>query len=252
MTLEDILDPISLKTFFTDYWGKQHLILKPDGYHYNIQKFKDIFTFDHLTRYINRYPDVKSLQILDYDNSGTRWCLDKHKQLGQPYFDKKQIVDLWESGKTIVVPFCEYEDKKLVNLCFEFEKYFSRSQVNVYASPCKNSKSFPIHTDNTENFLFHTYGKTKWTLYKEFAGKKPKTILEEIILEEGDLLYIPRHQYHKVETIEPRILFSIHFHNKDNQSLDRFRITSNEENYRDKWFNLNPTKVQGNFYVSND
>ena len=44
MTLEDILDPISLKTFFTDYWGKQHLILKPDGYHYNIQKFKDIFT----------------------------------------------------------------------------------------------------------------------------------------------------------------------------------------------------------------
>lgn len=242
MTLQDILEPITVKAFFTDYWRKQHLVLKPN-------KFKDLFTFDHLTKYINRYPHVKSLQVLDYDNYGTRWCLDKHKQLGQPHFNKDQIVDLWKNGKTIVIPFSEYENKKLVDLCFAFENYFGQGQANVYASPCANSKSFPAHTDNTENFLFHTYGKTKWTIYKEFAGKQPKTILEQFVLKAGDILYIPKNQYHKVETIGPRILCSVHFHNKDNQSLDKFIITDADSNCRSKWFDLDPTKIQGDNHV---
>ena len=231
MTLEEILDPVTLKEFFTVYWRKKHLILKRD-------KFKDIFTFNHLSRYINRFPEVGHLKVLDYDGYGTQWCKNKIKQFQHPYFSKEQIVDLWKKGKTIVVPFCEREDKKLLDICFEFERYFGQGQVNVYASPCKNSKSFPPHSDLTENFLFHTYGQTKWTLYKEFTGKAPKTVLEEVILDAGDLLYIPKHQYHKVDTIGPRILCSIHFENKVNQSLANFIITNNEQNPRTKWINM--------------
>jgi ribosomal protein L16 Arg81 hydroxylase len=240
MKLEDILDPISVSVFFKEYWGKKHLIIRRN-------KFKDIYTFDDFTKYINRYPNIKGLQIIDYDNFGTRWCKNKRVELQQPNLNKEQIVKLWKDGKTMVVPTCEYENKELLDICFEFERYFGWGSANVYASPSAGSKSFPTHNDRTENFLFHTYGETKWTMYKEF---KDNEILEEFILEAGDLLYIPQYKFHKVETIGPRMLCSIHFNNKKNQRLDKFIVTSDKANNRDKWFDLSPEQVLGGTHGS--
>ena len=153
---------------------------------------------------------------------------------------KDEIYKLWKDGKTFVLALMEYEKPELVDVCFELERYFGNGCCNVYASPQANSKSFPVHADSTENFLFHTEGRTKWTMYKEFKPMKPKTILDEFVLDEGDLLYIPTYQYHKVETIGPRMLISAHFYNKKNQTLDNFKITSNKENKRRKNYNWVP------------
>jgi len=244
ITLEEILDPVGKSLFFSKYWGKKHLILRRN-------KFKDLYTWEDLSSHVNKYPHIKGLQILDYDDKGDRWCLDKHKALKQPFFKKSKIVDLWWKGKSIVIPFAEYSSKKLVDMCFEFERYFGHGQCNVYASPSKGSKSFPAHCDKTENFLFHQEGKVKWTIYKEFAPDKPKTIIDEFVLDAGDLLYIPQYQFHKVDTVGPRILCSIHFKNKKEQSLDKFKITSIKQNVREKWWNLNPTVTKTKKVVIN-
>jgi ribosomal protein L16 Arg81 hydroxylase len=231
-TIQEILDPISVNVFFKEYWQKKHLVIRRN-------KYKGLFTFNMLGDYLNQYPDVKSLQILDYDDNDTRWCLDKvkKKKIDQPMLSKQQVFDLWKKGKSLVIPFAEYQKKALVDICFELERYFSHGQVNVYASPKADSKSFPAHQDGTENFLFHTEGKVKWTLYKDFDNKE---VLDQFTLEAGDLLYIPIGIYHKVETVGPRILLSIHFKNKKNQTLDNFKITSNNENNRRKWYNWLP------------
>tara|TARA_Y100001972_G_scaffold103917_1_gene130542 strand:+ start:428 stop:1237 length:810 start_codon:yes stop_codon:yes gene_type:complete len=239
ITIEQILEPIGASNFFKNYWGKKHLVIRRN-------KFKDLFTWDDFNNCINKYPYMKGLQIINYCKDGDgRWCLDKVRQgkLKLPMLSKEKLYDQWrKQGKTFVIPFSEYEKEILVNICFEFEKYFGHGQANIYASPKANSKSFPAHADSTENFLFHTEGKTKWTIYKEVAPGPPKTIIGEYILEPGDLLYIPQYQYHKVETIGPRILISIHFKNKDQQSLDKFKITSNKDNNRTPWYNWSPYK----------
>lgn len=231
--IEEILDPITPNTFFKEYWHKKHLVLRRN-------KFKDLYTFKDLDVFMNKYPHLRGLQILDYDNKDTRWCLDKVRsgKLKLPMLTKQTVYDLWKQGKSFVIPFAEYENKKMVDICFEFENYFGNGQANVYASPKAGSKSFPAHSDGTENFLFHQHGKVKWTIYKEFAPDKPKEILDEFILEAGDLLYIPTGQYHKVDTIGPRILISIHFRDKENQSLKQFKIGG--ENKRNKWYNWLP------------
>ena len=230
--IEDILDPISVKNFFQNYWQKKHLVIRRN-------KFKDLFTFKMLDGYLNKYPHVRSLQILDYDDKDTRWCLDKvkRKKIDQPMLSKQQVFDLWKKGKSFVIPFADYEHKPLVDICFELERYFSYGQCNIYASPKAGSKSFPPHKDGTENFLFHTEGQVKWTLYKDFDNKE---ILEEITLEAGDLLYIPIGMWHKVDAPGPRMLISIHFKNKKNQSLDKFHISSHEDNKRKRWYNWLP------------
>ena len=236
ITLEDILDPISPKVFFSEYWGKKHLIIRRN-------KFKDLFTWADFSHYMNQYPAMKGMQILDYRKEGDgRWCLDKVRkgQLKLPKLSKRDVYHQWNNGKSIVLPFAEYQNKDMVDICHEFERYFRNGQSNIYCSPRANSKSFPAHSDQTENFLFHTEGKVKWTIYKEFAPAKPNEILEEVILEAGDFLYIPQYQYHKVDTVGPRILISVHFANKDKQCLSNFKIGKLGDTNRSKWYNWTP------------
>jgi mannose-6-phosphate isomerase-like protein (cupin superfamily) len=237
ITLDNILDPINPKIFFMEYWNKKHLILRRN-------KFKSLYTWADFDKYLNQYPGIKGLQIVNQHPDHEKWCLDKVRtgKLKLPMLSKQEVYDEWNKGKTFVIPFAEYQKKELVDICFEFEKYFEAGQANVYCSPKAESKSFPAHSDNTENFLFHTEGKVKWKIYKEFAPNKPKEILDEFILEAGDLLYIPQYQYHEVETIGPRILISVHFRNKPKQSLDHFKITPMEKNRRKKWYNWIPER----------
>ena len=74
----------------------------------------------------------------------------------------------------------------------------------------------------------------------------PGFFIDEFILTPGDLLYIPSYQYHKVDTIGPRILISIHFKNKKEQSLDKFKITTINQNNRPKWYDWSPVKQKIN------
>jgi len=237
ITIEEILDPISPKVFFTEYWNKKHLIIRRN-------KFKDLFTWDDFNKCMNLYPDLKGLQILNYRLDGDgRWCLDKVRKgtLKLPMLNKDTVYKLWKEGKSLALPFAEYQKKEIVDICNEFEKYFHKGQANVYASPRAGSKSFPAHADNTENFLFQQEGKQKWTIYKEFAPGKPKEILEEFVLEAGDLLYIPQYQFHKVDTIGPRLMISIHFTNKPKQSLDNFTVSPLGKSKRTQWYNWTPS-----------
>ena len=80
-------------------------------------------------------------------------------------------------------------------------------------------------------------------MYEGFAPDKKGKVIEEFVLEKGDLLYIPQFQYHEVETIGPRILISVHFHNKDRQSLKNFKVTTYKENKRKKWYDWTPDGV---------
>ena len=236
ITIDEILDPISPKLFFKEYWNKKHLVIRRN-------KFKNLYTWQDFDKYLNQYPGIKGLQIVDY-NGHEKWCLDKVQkgELKLPMLSKQEVNDEWKKGKTFVLPFSEYQKKELVDICFELERYFERGQANVYCSPKSESKSFPAHSDNTENFLFHTEGKVKWKIYKEFAPQKPKEILDEFTLEAGDLLYIPQYQFHKVVAIEPRILISVHFSNKPKQSLSGFKVTPISKNKRKKWYDWTPER----------
>jgi len=240
ITIEDILDPISPKTFFNEYWGKKHLIIRRN-------KFRDLYTWKDFNKHMNLYPDIKGLQILNYRLDGDgRWCLDKIRKgkLKLPMLSKKRIHELWKGGKSIGLPFSENQKEELVDICNELERYFGYGQVNIYASPREGSKSFPAHVDSTENFLFHQEGKQKWIIYKEFAPNKAKEVLEEFVLEAGDLLYIPSWQYHKVDTLCSRLMLSIHFKNKQGQSLDNFKISSIKESGRSQWLDWNPEDIK--------
>ena len=49
VSIEEILDPVGVKNFFKNYWGKKHLVIRRN-------KFKNLFNFKDLSNYLNRYP----------------------------------------------------------------------------------------------------------------------------------------------------------------------------------------------------
>jgi ribosomal protein L16 Arg81 hydroxylase len=175
ITIEQILDPITPRKFFKEYWNKKHLVIRRNS-------FKNLYTWNHFSNYLNQYPKINNLQIIDYNDKNDRWCLDKIRkgELKAPMISKQKVYDLFKNkNKTIVIPFAEYQNKALVDVCFTLERFFGSGQSNVYISPSAKSKSFPAHADSTENFLFHTEGRVKWKIYEEFAPGKPKNVIDE-------------------------------------------------------------------------
>ena len=264
ITIKDLLDPISAEVFFRKYWGKKHLSIRRN-------KFKNLFRWNDFNQYMNRYPAVKHLQIINQSDGEEllsdlskslskslkkdgRWCHDKVTKgiLKAPKLKKVQVYELWKEGKTIVIPMCDYEKKDLVDICHEFEKYFGKGSVNAYASPIAQSKSFPPHADGTENFVFHQEGRTKWKIFEGFSPNKPGKVIDEFILEAGDLLYIPQYQYHEATPLGPRILLSIHFQNKPHQTLNKFAVTKKGNSARDDWYDWKPERYYKNDKIIKD
>ena len=57
ITLDDILDPISPKVFFSEYWGKKHLIIRRN-------KFKNLFTWNDFNNCLNaRTKDIIRINL---------------------------------------------------------------------------------------------------------------------------------------------------------------------------------------------
>jgi mannose-6-phosphate isomerase-like protein (cupin superfamily) len=62
-----------------------------------------------------------------------------------------------------------------------------------------------IHFDQSHNFFIQGQGKTLWKIYND------KELFKEYIVEEGDLVYIPKNLMHSVESLCPRFAVSLIF-----------------------------------------
>ena len=242
LSLDKLLHPIGLERFLKEYKGKKHFVIKSEE---NI--FKNHFSWEELDNYLNQYKiqswdRTPQLQVVMPD--GSRWC----KKKSPDKKSREELLRLWRDGSSFIITLSEFLNKTMWNQTREFEKHYGIGQANIYCSNQKDAKCFPIHADSTDNFLFHVSGKIRWYMYEEFAEEdkrmRPKSHtpkLKEIIeLDDGDLLYIPTRQYHKVDTLSPRISISFHF-----QEPYGGIKSHSETGKRNKWYNWEPGEIYG-------
>lgn len=70
--------------------------------------------------------------------------------------------------------------------------------VHVYVS-YKDGKSFKKHNDQAINYIIQCQGKSRWIVENSF----------DVILDKGDLIYIPYEWYHQCIPLTKRISISI-------------------------------------------
>ena len=127
--------------------------------------------------------------------------------------DAAQVKALLRRGAAIVLNDIETLTPGIADVCNALEARFrGRAQANLYCS-WEAHQAFDVHFDTHEVFAAHIEGEKVWRVYegrvdhpiahpaykqlpREYHEKHRGKVLMEVTLRPGDLLYIPRGQYH--------------------------------------------------------
>ena len=211
MNKNNFIEPLDNK-FFSNNFGKKYV---------------------HKKNFINDPNSVVSLEILDdmlsksniWNNKNFKMMLDQktlnyndYSSLSidvtgsnnRPDVDKVQI--LVSKGASIILNDIEKYNTKLLKISDELQRLTQgRCQGNLYFSMASH-KAFGPHFDLHDVFAFHFEGEKVWNIYENIEDspinhpvfkisseeriKRAGKLVDQVTLRSGDLLYIPRGQYH--------------------------------------------------------
>lgn len=214
-TFADLIAPISEAEFFADYHDRKPLHIPapaPD-------KLDDVMNWDALSEILNMtaiwspsnlklYLDTEAVPVEKY----CRPAIDRNNQQSmQPDADK---VKSWlRRGASIVANDIDTLTPGLIAATDALERRLgAKVQSNLYCS-WETHQAFPTHFDTHEVFALHVAGEKVWNIYEgrlenpiandafknvddAFNEKHRGELKDVITLRPGDVLYIPRGQYH--------------------------------------------------------
>jgi hypothetical protein len=138
------------------------------------------------------------------------------------YQDKNFILDKLKDGATFCIFKYINPNARTFRLFEEVCDYYTDKSVDfhLYGSITETSKSFPAHNDLATNFIVQLEGQCEWVIYNETASYEeaynyfilPEDKLTEetrVIVNPGDILYIPSGKYHKCIPLGKRLSLSI-------------------------------------------
>lgn len=212
MSKEIFKEPLGNNHFFSNNFRKKYL---------------------HKREFINDANSVVSLEILDdmlsksniWNNKNFKMMLDQ-KTLNFNDFsslsiditgsnnrpDVDKVQKLVSKGASIILNDIEKYNTNLLKISDELQRLTQgRCQGNLYFSMASH-KAFGPHFDLHDVFAFHFEGEKLWNIYENIEDspinhhffhisseeriKRAGKLVEQVTLKPGDLLYIPRGQYH--------------------------------------------------------
>ena len=211
MSKEIFKEPLD-NNFFSNNFGKKYI---------------------HKREFINNANSVVSLEILDdmlsksniWNNKNFKMMLDQKTLNFNDYSslsiditgsnnrpDVDKVQRLVSKGASIILNDIEKYNTKLLKISAELQKLTQgRCQGNLYFSMASH-KAFGPHFDLHDVFAFHFEGEKVWNIYENIENSpinhpvfnisseerinRAGKLVDQVTLKPGDLLYIPRGQYH--------------------------------------------------------
>jgi len=154
------------------------------------------------------------------------------------------------------------DDLWKINASFEYV-FQTLAGASAYLTPPGQAQGLEPHHDDVEVFVLQTEGRKTWRLYLEKSANLPDTYqknlpkerlcgLVEVVLEEGDLLYLPRGVIHEAVTMEEfstHVTISVFQHNNWKMLLNKLwpkltgKLFSESEDFRKSL----PVRIQERF-----
>ncbi|XP_076874145.1 ribosomal oxygenase 1 isoform X2 [Brachyhypopomus gauderio] len=198
-----IICPVPAKVFLRDNWEKKPLLIRRENPDY----YKGLFSTAEFDR-ILRNDDVQygvNLDVTSYTN-GKR---ETHNPPGRalPY----SVWDFYESGCSLRMLNPQAFSSTVWNvLSILQERFGSMAGANVYLTP-SGTQGFAPHYDDIEAFIVQLEGKKHWRVYNplsedevlphvsspNFSQAEIGKPIMDVVLEAGDLLYLPRGVIHQ-------------------------------------------------------
>ena len=197
-------------TFFRQYYEKVPVVIKRNPSIANY--YGDLFPFSAVSTVVDNFPDQRKLDD---------WVIvNKNFVTKSKYTKVTEIYDAYLQGNTLGMFILNRLYPQLGVLVDDLDRDFGFPwRVNLYLTP-NGAKGFLPHTDQHDFFILQTGGKKKWRVYgnpiplntrnQEQGKKSGKPLREkdlgtpvlEVVLNQGDALYVPRGFIHVAETFE--------------------------------------------------
>ena len=199
LSLSSVVAPVAEDEFRSRYWERQPLVVHrkdPDYYHglFNLQDFDEALT---------RAPDyVKMANAATNKNASYRGAMTEGLEA---------VLSDMRAGSTLILDQLHNREPKLGLLCRVLAAELGHKfQTNLYLTPA-NGKGFSPHWDNHDVFILQTMGSKNWSIEKQRRvfpekggtmdeqSRELRGELQAFVLEQGDLIYIPRGFVHAAE-----------------------------------------------------
>lgn len=207
-TFENFLSPVSSDEFFANYWERDRLHVSRGRSDF----YDSVFSMQDIDRWLGsaktNEADAVVLAAPVGANSGKKQCRPSEIGMGE-------IYALFSKGYSLVLNHLEETWPPVARLRDMLgETFCGNIGINVYLTPL-GSQTFPVHVDNHDVFVLQIFGSKMWRLhefeqlpimrldyrrdlnfpdYWSDPGCAP--VLQELFLNTGDLLYIPRGMPH--------------------------------------------------------
>lgn len=219
VSFADILAPITPAHFFERYHGRAPLHV-PGG----ADKFSDVMSRAKLDALIAT-PGLWSAQSLQMArDSAMVPSTDYLAATGAP--DATKVRTLLNDGASLVLNDIDMTAPGLAavaGLAQALEDALeSKVQANLYSSP-RERQAFASHYDTHDVFAVHVHGEKLWRIYegridnpiehptfksqtRAFHEQAKGKVALEVLMKPGDLLYLPRGQYHDAVALSDRTI----------------------------------------------
>lgn len=213
LQLDDLLAPTDAAAFFRDTWEKEPLAVgRADaGYYAGLFSMRDIDDVIAFSR--PKFADQAAFRsAAPSPPTYVRGLLADSPPL-MPALSPgvAQLRQVFEQGKSLVIMAMQHRWPAIAQLCRNLEAQFRCPvHANMYLTP-PGSQGFAAHFDPHEVFVLQLDGVKHWRLYGPAAALplasdgaaapgRPSRPAQEIRLDPGDLLYIPRGHLHEAFT----------------------------------------------------
>jgi ribosomal protein L16 Arg81 hydroxylase len=208
LDLSKLLGSIEPEAFFRDYWEKHPLaVLRNDpAYYRGLISRGDVDSVIAFTR--PRFVDPETLKARNFVQG---WLPDDEPFAGY-YPDLPAVHRAFAHGKTVIIKAMQHRWPAVAVMCRNLETFFGCPvHANLYLTPPR-AQGFESHYDTHEVFVLQIDGDKHWRFYgaarelplpnEEATIPKEQFGLptQEVFLQPGDLLYIPRGHVHEAST----------------------------------------------------
>ena len=137
------------------------------------------------------------------------------------YQDRNFILDKIKENHSFIITEFFNTKKKIMEDWLKISDFYKNKKIDfhLYGSLTEKSYTFNAHSDLADNYIVQLDGQSEWTLYNETETRQNLinyvqntdnlTVYKKIILNPGDILYIPSGKYHQCNPLGKRISLSI-------------------------------------------
>ncbi|HEV7376278.1 MAG TPA: cupin domain-containing protein [Pyrinomonadaceae bacterium] len=236
-SLEKLLEPCPPEEFLHSTWGKAHRYIQGRR-----GKFARLLPWDQLNEILMQHRlDFPRLRLALDGKSLPASSYLKHTRNARqttviPRLLSDELTKQLREGATLVLDAVDELFRPLRELAEGLEYFFHEHvQVNAYAG-WQTSRGFDLHFDDHDVFILQVAGRKRWKVYgmtKPYPLAQDRNLIEkptagpiwEGMLEDGDLLYMPRGWWHLAEPLaEPTLHLTVGVHNRTGMDFLRWMV----------------------------